>query len=178
MNQVLREATTADCDMLAAFINAAYRGDASRQGWTTEADLLDGQRTDVQSLRETLGEPDSVILLLFQDDKLVGSVFLQNQSRSCYLGMLTVKPNLQSNGIGKRLLQLAEELAHDRWRASRISMTVIHKRSELIEWYKRRGYVETGQREPFPYREQRVGLPKTDDLEFAVLEKTLSAARL
>ena len=78
MNQVLREATTADCDMLAAFINAAYRGDASRQGWTTEADLLDGQRTDVQSLRETLGEPDSVILLLFQDDKLVGSVFLQN----------------------------------------------------------------------------------------------------
>ena len=64
--------------MLAAFINAAYRGDASRQGWTTEADLLDGQRTDVQSLRETLGEPDSVILLLFQDDKLVGSVFLQN----------------------------------------------------------------------------------------------------
>ena len=178
MNEVLREATAADCEMLTAFINAAYRGDSSRQGWTTEADLLDGQRTDVQSLREALGEPNSVILLLLHDDKLVGSVFLQNQSRSCYLGMLTVKPNLQSNGIGKRLLQLAEELAHDRWRASRISMTVIHKRSELIEWYKRRGYVETGQREPFPYREQRVGLPKTDDLEFAVLEKTLGAARL
>jgi ribosomal protein S18 acetylase RimI-like enzyme len=163
--------------MLAAFINAAYRGDSSRQGWTTEADLLDGQRTDVQSLRETLGQPDSVILMLLHADKLVGSVFLQNQSRSCYLGMLTVKPSLQSSGIGKRLLRLAEEFAHDRWRASRISMTVIHKRSELIEWYKRRGYLETGRREPFPYRERRVGLPKTDDLEFVVLEKSLNAAR-
>lgn len=74
MNKVLREATAADCEMLAAFINAAYRGDSSRQGWTTEADLLDGQRTDVQSLRQALGEPNSVILLLLHDDKLVGSV--------------------------------------------------------------------------------------------------------
>jgi ribosomal protein S18 acetylase RimI-like enzyme len=178
MNEILREATSADCELLAAFINAAYRGDSSRQGWTTEADLLDGQRTDVQSLRETLSQPDSVILMLLHADKLVGSVFLQNQSRSCYLGMLTVKPSLQSSGIGKRLLRLAEEFARDRWGASRISMTVIHKRSELIEWYKRRGYLETGRREPFPYREQRVGLPKTDDLEFVVLEKSLNAGQL
>lgn len=168
-----RLAREADVDRVCALVNSAYRGDSSRKGWTTEADLLGGQRTDPVSLRETLAAPDSVILLLERDGALVGCVNLRRQPDRAYLGMLTVSPELQAGGVGKRLLELAEQWVRDTWQVWLVEMTVIRQRAELIAWYERRGYHRTGHTEPFPYGDDRFGLPKRPDLAFEVLEKRL-----
>jgi ribosomal protein S18 acetylase RimI-like enzyme len=168
-----RKATAQDAEPLALLVNSAYRGDTSRAGWTTEADLLDGQRTDPQSLRELISDPDSVLLLLEDDGDLIGCVNLRKKPGCAYLGMLTIKPTLQAAGIGRELLAIAEDFVSGEWGLPRIEMTVIIQRESLIAWYERRGYHRTGKRERFPYGDARFGLPKRDDLEFEVLEKTL-----
>jgi hypothetical protein len=90
---------------IAEFVNSAYRGDSSRAGWTTEADLLGGQRTDPKSLAETIAQAESLLLLARQNDSsasahtLVGCVHLKRLGdKRAYLGMLTVKPELQAQG--------------------------------------------------------------------------------
>jgi ribosomal protein S18 acetylase RimI-like enzyme len=168
-----RKATEQDTEALSLLVNSAYRGDVSRAGWTTEADLLDGQRTDPQSLQELVSDPASVLLLLEDAGALIGCVNLRKKPGCAYLGMLTVKPTLQAAGIGKKLLAIAEGFVSREWNLPRIEMTVIIQRESLIAWYERRGYRRTGKRERFPYGDARFGLPKRDDLEFEVLEKTL-----
>ncbi len=155
-------------------VNSAYRGESSKEGWTTEADLLDGQRIDIQGLRELIEKTDSVILIAEDEDaeELLGCVHLSKEGDSCYLGMLTVAPQLQGQGVGKMLLDEAEALAQF-WDCSKIFMTVISIRQELIDWYKSKGFQLTGQKKPFPYGDARFGIPKRPDLEFVVLEKFL-----
>ena len=166
-------AIPADAPAIAQLVNSAYRGDSSRRGWTTEADLLGGQRTDAEMLRETIETPGQVILIFHDKDTLVASVFLARRGDSAYLGMLTVRPDLQGAGLGKQILALAERWAAEHWSANRIEMTVITKRVELLAWYFRRGYHDTGRREPFPAQEPRLGLPMFSGLEMAVLERDL-----
>jgi len=170
-----RLAEDADAASVAALVNSAYRGDSSREGWTTEADLLGGQRVDVESLLATLERPDSVILLLTKGAKLAGCVHLERTDEAVYLGMLTIRPTAQNTGLGRRILESGERWAVERWASRMIYMTVIVQRTELIAWYERRGYVRTGERKPFPYGEERFGLPRRDDLEFEVLQKSLEA---
>lgn len=169
----LRPATNADVDALVSLVNSAYRGDSSRAGWTTEADLLGGQRTDPESLRTLIADPQNVILLLEREGQLVACVNLRRKPDRAYLGMLTVSPVLQSKGTGKELLALSEQWVLEHWGLKHIEMTVIVQRKELIAWYERRGYARTGHREPFPYGDARFGLPRRPDLEFEVLEKFL-----
>ena len=169
----LRVADAADADTLAALINSAYRGESSKRGWTTEADLLGGQRTDPDTLRKTIADKRNAILLVEEEGAPVCCVFLQRKADGAYLGMLTVKPELQARGLGKRLVAAAEQWARGAWQAKTIEMTVIQKRRELIAWYERRGYANTGRTEPFPYGDEKFGLPKVDDLEFVILEKSL-----
>jgi ribosomal protein S18 acetylase RimI-like enzyme len=177
----LRPATSRDVEALCALVNSAYRGASSRAGWTTEESLLDGQRTDPASLRELLAEADSVVLVheavepgeREPDLRLDACVHLERRGEACYLGMLTVRPTLQAGGLGRRLLTAAEEFARRTWSSRRVEMTVIAQRAELIAWYERRGYGRTGRREPFPYGDERFGLPRRDDLVFEVLEKEL-----
>ncbi len=173
-----RRAQSDDIDALAALVNSAYRGDTSRRGWTTEADLLGGQRTDAESLRGILSSPDDVILLIEQEMALVGCVNLQRKRDHAYLGMLTVSPELQGSGTGRSLLELAEQYVLREWGLRKVAMTVIRQRPELIEWYERRGYRRTGRREPFPYGDPLFGLPRVEDLEFEVLEKSLPPASI
>jgi len=178
-----RTATHDDIPALIALVTAAYRGDASRQGWTTEADLLDGQRIDAQMLRADLDAPDSAILLAIDSSdedrpRPVACANVAKQTASdgiatAYFGMFSVDPGLQGGGIGKLVLAEAERIAHDTLGCSRIRMTVIDSREELIAYYERRGYIRTGIRKPFPYGDPRYGLPKRDDLRFEILEKTL-----
>lgn len=168
-------AQLSDVEELSRFVNAAYRGDSSRVGWTTEADLLGGQRTDPEMIREQLLGPDNVFLLFKRDERLVASVFLQRRSTCAYLGMFTVDPRLQTGGIGKLALQLIEEWVAREWHLDLIEMMVITRRTELIRWYERRGYTDTGRREAFPYGDPKFGLPKFDDLEMMILDKKLSA---
>ncbi|MBC8152221.1 MAG: GNAT family N-acetyltransferase [Bacteroidetes bacterium] len=171
MNQAtITPATLQDISALNELINSAYRGDTSRRGWTTEADLLDGIRTDEDGLRELLSNPTATLLVYKEASQLLGCVYLDEQGDELYLGMLTVSPDAQATGIGKQLLAAAEQLAIDR-RCRVISMTVIPQRHELIAFYERRGYRATGETESFP-DDPRFGIPK-EPLSFIVMEKVV-----
>jgi ribosomal protein S18 acetylase RimI-like enzyme len=169
-----RPAVPADVGAVVALVESAYRGDASRAGWTTEADLLDGQRTDATEVRAVIEGPRSRVVLAEQDGTLVGSVVLRDEDGTAYFGMLTVRPTLQSAGIGRALVAEAERIAARELGATVMRMTVIAQRTELIAWYERRGYARTGEREPFPYGDPRFGRPRRDDLVFEVMRKPLS----
>ena len=160
-----------DAPALAQLVNSAYRGDRSRQGWTTEADLLDGGRTDAEALDEIIRKPGYLILKYVDGGRLNGCMELHFEGSRLYLGLLTVRPHLQGRGIGKKLLEAAEAEARKQ-NCHTIYMTVISVRIELIDWYKRQGYADTGVRKPFSYNDPRFGLPKTK-LEFALLEKKI-----
>ena len=164
-------ASGADIPELVKLVNSAYRGDVSKKGWTTEADLLDGIRTDAEALDRLLHQPASIILKCTDaNNDLIGCVFLQNQAGQMYLGMLTVSPFIQAQGIGKEILKASEEYAI-REGCGSVVMTVITLRHELIQWYERRGYHQTDERRPFP-DDPRFGIPK-QPLEFVVMEKQL-----
>ena len=165
-------ATTADIPDLVILINSAYRGESSKKGWTTEADLLDGQRTDEESLKMLLAKPGSILLKYVNaEEKIYACVNLQQQAQKLYLGMLTVSPSLQGSGIGKKLLAASEQYAREN-KFEAIRMTVISIRQELIAWYERHGYNRTGETQPFPTGDPRFGIPK-QFLEFVVLEKNI-----
>ncbi|HVX70178.1 MAG TPA: GNAT family N-acetyltransferase [Mycobacteriales bacterium] len=169
-----RPATSDDVDPIVALVESAYRGESSRDGWTTEADLLDGQRTDAAAVREIIGAADRLVLLAFQGHDLRGCCELrQRDGGVAYFGMFAVSPALQGGGIGKTILAEAERQVRDRWGASRMEMTVLTQRADLIGWYERRGYARTGATEPFPYGDERFGLPRRPDLLFEVLAKAL-----
>lgn len=168
-----RTAREQDIPAIVALVESAYRGDASRVGWTTEADLLDGQRIDAAGVREVIVKPDSRILLAEQDGQLVGCVQVEQSHGSGYFGMFSVRPLLQGAGVGDALLREAERVVRDELRCGLMTCTVISIRTELIAWYQRRGYRSTGQYKPFPYGDARFGLPKRDDLRFEVFAKEL-----
>ena len=169
---MITQATIADAAELSALINSAYRGETSKKGWTTEADLLEGTRTTPKELATIITTPHHYLLKFIRDEKIIGSVLLIAKKEVLYLGMLTVSPELQNSGIGKQLLQAAEQLAQQ-LELSRIQMTVIGIRKELLAWYIRNGYEDTGVREPFPFGEDDKALT-SEPLDFIVLEKKLS----
>lgn len=170
-----RNATPADIDAIVALVTSAYRGDASRAGWTTEADLLDGNRIDPEVLRTDLERPRSRVLLAEADGGLQACAHVADEDGAGYFGMFAVRPRLQGGGLGKRLLTECERIARDEWQLPVMRMTVIDVRAELIAFYERRGYRRTGEFKPFPYGDTRFGQPKRDDLRFEVLEKPLRA---
>ena len=134
-----------DIPQLVTLINNAYRGEDSKNGWTTEADLLSGLRTDTGDLEKMINKQDAVILKFCNEDNvLLGCVYLQKKDNKMYLGMLTVSPWQQAKGIGKKLLFAAEKYAGDQ-KCSVVEMTVISVRYELINWYQKHGYHKTGE---------------------------------
>ena len=171
----LTPATDADLEAVAALVNASYRGAG---GWTNEADYLDGERTDAETLRRDLAaQPNATLLTLrdASDGPLLGVVWLEPaEADTWYLGMLTVRPDIQDRQLGRALLGEAETWAAARG-ARRIKMTVVNVRDTLIAWYERRGYRLTGETLPFPYEDQPFGAPKRDDLAFVVLERAIEA---
>jgi ribosomal protein S18 acetylase RimI-like enzyme len=173
-----RTAQDFDAPQLSILVNSAYRGAHSKKGWTNESELLDGQRIDTKMLAEIIDSKQDIILLGFDAQNLFGCVHLKNNDNHAYLGMLTIDPDLQANGFGKQLLAAAEQWIQNNWHSEHIEMTVIQKRTELIAWYEKRGYVVTQERRPFPYGDDRFGKPKLQDLEFVVLKKSLATLNL
>lgn len=174
-----RPATAADIDAIVALVTSAYRGDASRAGWTTEADLLDGPRIDPEVLRADIERPHSIVLLASSDasaDTLLACAHVAVEDGAGYFGMFAVQPGQQGAGTGRAMLDACERIATDTWGMDTIRMTVITQRAELIAWYERRGYRRTGVFKPFPYGDERFGIPKRDDLRFEVLEKPTTSA--
>ncbi|MBN8734804.1 MAG: GNAT family N-acetyltransferase [Xanthomonadales bacterium] len=172
-----RAAGPEDVAAIVALTQSAYRGEASRAGWTTEADFLDGQRTDVREVAGLVANPRVRLLLAEQADRLLASCVVERlvDGDACdgYFGMFSVRPEAQGNGTGRALLAEAERVARDDWHARTMRMTVIDVRAELIAWYERRGYRRTGEYRPFPYGDPRFGIPRRDDLRFEWLVKDL-----
>lgn len=170
-----RIAGRADVQAIVALVNSAYRGDSSRAGWTTEADILGGQRTDETEILGLIGATGSVFLLCLRGGELTGSAHVQRiDAVMAYVGMLVIKPVLQGQGLGRRSINEAERFARTEWSTMKMQMQVITLRHELIAYYERCGYRRTGEIRPFPATDPRFGLPKVDGLEFEVLEKTLT----
>jgi ribosomal protein S18 acetylase RimI-like enzyme len=170
----IRPAGLLDLRPLHRLIHSAYRGAAARSGWTHEANLLGGGRLPRALLAEILRDKEQRMLVACDGELPVGCVQIRwKKDRAAYIGLLTVEPRLQGDGLGRRLLRAAEQLAHEEFGASHAEMMVIKQRRELIDYYERRGFRLTGEERPFPHGDPRFGLPKRGDLAFAVLEKTL-----
>lgn len=169
----LEPAAAADLPELHALVERAYRGDTARAGWSHEADLLTGPRTSVAELQSFLDAGEC--LLVWRDDQAIraGVRLVRLSGELVYLGMLTVDPELQGDGLGKRLLAAAELYVREELGAARIEMQVFTRRRELLSFYERRGYRPTGERRPFPYSEWPQSGALFEDLEFVVLEKPL-----
>ncbi|MFE6906188.1 GNAT family N-acetyltransferase [Streptomyces erythrochromogenes] len=168
-----RSAVEADVPELVALVESAYRGDASRAGWTTEADYLDGQRTDPDGVRAVIDSEDGVLLVVERSGELVACCHIEHRGDHAYFGMFAVRPGLQGGGLGKEILAEAERRAGETWGAREMRMTVVNVREELIAYYVRRGYRRTGELSPFPYGDERFGIPLRDDLAFELLVKPL-----
>ncbi len=167
-----RKALRSETALIVALVNSAYRGESSRQGWTTEADLLDGTRTDKADIDSLIAQEGSMILLCIEGTEIIGCAHLELLGAECQLGMLVVKPGLQSRGMGQRLMQAAEVVATETWGVKTITMSVISVRHELIAFYERRGYQRTGRKKPF-VADDTHGFPKSQPIEFEILEKNL-----
>jgi ribosomal protein S18 acetylase RimI-like enzyme len=165
-----------DVPAIVGLVESAYRGEASRSGWTTEEHLLGGQRTDAEAVLTKVRGPGSVMLLAEAGGRLVGCCQLERRTDAeVYFGMFSVSPGRQGQGWGREILAEAERLAGKEWGGRTMVMSVLAQRPELIAWYERRGYARTGETRPFPYGNARFGIPKRPDLSFAVLAKNLSS---
>lgn len=171
---LFRAATRADSTAIVDLVTSAYRGDASRAGWTTEADLLDGPRIDAELLAGDLADPNGRVLVGVEGDVILACCNIVRRSDTAgYFGMFAVSPTRQGGGLGKEVLAEAERVACDDWGLATLEMTVLEQRPELIAFYERRGFEATGEFSPFPYGEDRFGLPRRDDLRMVVLRKRL-----
>lgn len=176
-------AGTDDIEMVVSLVQSAYRGEHSRVGWTTEADLLDGQRIDSIMLAELLDNPGTIVVMAQSDGQLLACCEISTTSTAssvgpatAVFGMFAVDPNQQGTGIGSQVLAEAERLVAEDWGMDRMQLTVIDVRDDLIAWYRRRGYQPTGETRPFPHGDERFGQPRRDDLRFMVMEKSLTVA--
>jgi ribosomal protein S18 acetylase RimI-like enzyme len=168
-----RDATCDDVPELVTLVTSAYRGEVSKQGWTTEADMLDGERIDPEVLLRDIERPRSRVVLAERGGVMLACAHVAEDDGAGYFGMFSVRPELQGAGLGKQLLAEAERIVRDDWHLPAMRMTVIDIRDELIAFYERRGYRRTGIHKAFPYGDPRYGIPKRDDLRFEVLEKRL-----
>lgn len=170
-----RTALAADIPAIVALVESAYRGESGLRGWTTESHLLDGRRTNDNDVAAVINRRRSVLLLAERGGVLVASCHIERQGKFGYFGMFAVDPAQQGSGLGKTVLAEAERVARERWQCRAMRMTVIVQRNELIAWYERRGYLRTAEYEPFPYGDERFGIPRRPDLRFEVLVKTFAS---
>jgi len=171
MDYTIQPATSADVPVLNKLVNSAYRGESSRKGWATEADLIDGTRIDEAAMLDLINDKNTTVLKYTEDNVILGCVELRKERENLYLGMLSVQPDLQAQGIGKKLMFAGEDFARTHG-CKKITMTVVSVRDKLIDWYIRHGYRLTGERKPFVFPDERWGIPK-QPLEFVVMEKAL-----
>jgi ribosomal protein S18 acetylase RimI-like enzyme len=173
---IYRYAGPSDVPSVVGLVESAYRGGESLSGWTSEAGLIEGQRTDVATVSTLIKEPGAHVLMAEEAGVLQVCCELREPDApggTAYFGMFAVRPALQAGGYGRIVLAEAERIARDEFGAAIMEMTVIRQREALIAWYERRGYERTGETKPFPYGDESVGRPKVSDLEFVTLTKPL-----
>jgi GNAT superfamily N-acetyltransferase len=185
-----RAATASDVPALVRLVTRAYRGEESRAGWTSEADLIGGERIVPAVLLEDIRRIDSLIIVAevvaeviveagvevepADGTELVGCAHIERVNTTTgYFGMFAVSPTVQGQGAGRLILAEAERLMASEWALTESEMTVLDARTELLAFYLRRGYTRTGAYRPFPYGDERFGVPKRTDLRLEVLTKSL-----
>lgn len=168
-----RPAVLADVPDIVALVESAYRGDSGRRGWTTESDLLEGNRTNKREVSMLITAPDNRVILAHRDGALIACAHIRKKNNSCCFGMFAVNPELQRGGVGKLMIREAERIAREEYRCGQMEMTVISVRAELIAWYERRGYRRTGKLKPFASGNGCAGFAKKTELYFELLVKTL-----
>jgi ribosomal protein S18 acetylase RimI-like enzyme len=180
LGMLLTPAVETDYAEIIELANWAYRGIGPTASWNMEDGILEGQRLTESLIREDVERnPDGRLLITREepDGVLLGTVWLEPKAEGVwYMGLLMVRPDRQKQHLGRMLLAAAEEFARGRG-ATRMRMGVLHVRDTLIAWYERRGYVVTGEQEPFPYGDNRFGRPLRDDLHFLVLEKEMNCGQ-
>lgn len=170
-NNNIQIATKGIAQEIMELLNKAYRGEESKKGWTTEASLIAGDiRTSIEMVDSAITAPLGNMLIYISNNKVIGCVHLQQNNNKLYLGMFAVEPTLQGGGIGKTLLQAAEIYCLQK-QLNCIYMKVVSVRTELIDWYKRHGYIETG--ETIDFNEDKITGKHLQKLQFIVLEKKL-----
>lgn len=174
---VLREATEADYAEIIDLANLAYRGrEGTKPSWNVEQGIVGGQRLNDSLLREELAAKEDGALLVYRDDPqgpLLGTAWLNPEDDGAWsLGLVTIRPELQNQQLGRRLLDAVENYARQRG-AKLIVIGVLHVRETLIAWYERRGYRKTGETEPYPTDDPRFGTPLRENLHFVIMEKAL-----
>ena len=158
-----------------SLLNRAYRASGGETGWTTEVGLLAGDRISETTLRDEIAKKPQAFLLVYKiKEEVRGCVWVEPDANrdTWYLGSLAIDPKRQNNQHGRRLLGAAEDWIRERG-GQRIKMTVIDERRTLLDWYERRGYIRTGQTEPFPPTDTRFGTPIVPNLRFEILIKAL-----
>jgi ribosomal protein S18 acetylase RimI-like enzyme len=165
-----------DASAISELVNSAYRGESSRAGWTTEADFLDGLRTNTQEIASIIKRDDAFILIGVLNDQIIATICCEQQIAhgryTAHLGMIAVKPTLQNQGHGADIIQAAEAIASREWRVVGFYMTVISIRSELIAFYERLGYARTGEFKDFPVN-SALWQPKIIGLNLEYLAKVI-----
>ena len=174
---VLRKAVEADYDEIIDLANLAYRGrEGAVPSWNIEKGIVSGSRLDQALLHEELAAKPDGALLVYREEpegQLLGTAWLNPESDGIWtMGLLTIRPELQNQQLGRRLLAAAEQYAHDRG-AKRMQIGVLHVRETLIAWYERRGYRATGETEPYPTDDPRFGTPLQKNLNFLIMEKEI-----
>lgn len=164
-------ASLLDAKVIAELIHSAYREEGSRVGWTTEEHLVEGARVTIEDVEGIIREPDNFFILGYDEDQIKGCVHFKKESaQTTYLGLLAVKPKLQTQGLGKAMISTVEKMALEMG-TSKIRLTVIDVRSELISYYQRRGFELTGEIVPFPFPE----LTKQQGIRLLEMQKVLKS---
>lgn len=169
----MERAQITDVENVVNLVESVYRGESSQQGWTTEADLLEGQRVDNKMVREMIERPDTALLVYKDHGSLQGAVYLEKQQETVLLGLLSVDVRRQGKRLGQSILAYCEPFILKTWSVQTVKIHVLWQRAELIAWYERRGFRKTGKTKPFP-SDPKFGLPKVKDLHFVEMEKTIS----
>lgn len=178
---LFQKAEISDADAIAQLVNSAYRGESSRKGWTTEADLLEGLRTATAEVAQLIKREDAFILIGIHNNEIVATICCEWQaiggSNTAHFGMIAVKPTKQNKGYGKQIIAAAEALTRREWRALGFTMTVISLRHELIAFYEKLGYQRTGEFKDFPVKPE-LWQPKVEGLNLQYLAKLVETKQM
>ncbi|MBV1873492.1 MAG: GNAT family N-acetyltransferase [Gammaproteobacteria bacterium] len=156
-----------DAARVCELLNLAYRG---AEGWTTERTLVEGNRCSESDIVSDIKSPDNYLLVYKTDNIIQACVSVQKNDNRAYIGSFAVNPKLQNLGIGKTVLNLAEQYAIVNFQAEQFVMVVLSSRAELIQYYERRGYQRNGNIKEYPMH-LNVGRPLISNLTIEELIK-------
>lgn len=178
-----RLATPEDVLEIQKLVESAFQASDTRVNWTSHQELNIRFRISVENIMLRIQDPDSAVLMAFlsesdhedpKDETFVASIeVVKRSSELAHLSMLAVSPDHHRDGIGRKILNYAENYCQQEWGVTKLALNALSDREALIAWYTRRGYQRTGETKPFPV-EEFSDLPLSDNLCFVQFEKNVN----